>query len=48
MLLGLSCKPAFVFVSTQLIFSRFPLTYFHLAEANLAPRAILKVSDFVL
>ena len=42
MLSGLSFRSAFVFGINSLIFSGFPLTSFHLAETNLAPRAILK------
>ena len=39
MLSGLSFRSAFVFSINSLIFSGFP---FHLAQTNLAPRAILK------
>ena len=42
MLSGLSFRSAFAFSINSLILSGFPLTFFHLAEANLVPRAILK------
>ena len=42
MLSALSFRSAFVFSINSLILSGFPLTPFHLAEANLVPRAILK------
>ena len=42
MLSGLSFKSALVFSINSLILSGFPLISFHLAKANLAPRAILK------
>ena len=39
MLSGLSFRWACVFIINSLILSSFPLTSFHLAEANLVPRA---------
>ena len=42
MLSGLSFRSAFVSSINSLILSGFPLTSFHLAEANLIPRAILE------
>ena len=42
MLSGLSFRSAFVFSINSLILSGFPLTFIHLAETNLVPRAILK------
>ena len=42
MVSGLSFKSAFVFSINSLILPGFPLTSFHLTEANLFPRAILK------
>ena len=42
MLSCLSFRLVFVFSIDSLILSGFPLTSFHLAEANLVPRAILK------
>ena len=39
MLSGLSLRSAFVFSINSLILPGFPLTSFHLAEANLVPRA---------
>ena len=43
MLSGLSFRLDFVFsISLLLILSEFSLTYFHLAEATLVPRAISK------
>ena len=42
MLLAFSFRSAFVFGIKSLILSGFPLTSFHLAEANLVPRAISK------
>ena len=42
MLSCLSFRLVFVFSINSLILSGFPLTSFHLAEANLVPRAILK------
>ena len=42
MLSGLSFSSAFVFSINSLIFSGFPLTSCHLAEASIVPRAILK------
>ena len=42
MLSGLSSKSAIVFSINSVIMSGFLLTSFHLAEANLVPRAILK------
>ena len=40
MLLGLSFRSAFLFSIKPLIFFGFPMTSFHLAEANLILRAI--------
>ena len=42
MLLGLSFRSTFVLSISSLILSGFPLTFIHLAEAKLVPRAILK------
>ena len=42
MLSGLSFKSALVFSINSLILSGFPLISFHLAKANLVPKAILK------
>ena len=42
MLSGLSFRSAFIFSINSLILSGFPLTSYHLAEANLVPRAISK------
>ena len=39
---GLSFRSALVFSINSLILPGFPLTSFHLAEANLIPRSILK------
>ena len=44
MLSGLSFRSAFVLSINSLILFGFPLTSFHLAEANLVPRTILKKS----
>ena len=43
MLSGLSFRSVFVFGINSLILSGFRLTSFHLAEANLVSRAILKI-----
>ena len=43
MLLGLSFRSVFVFSINSLILSGFRLVFFHLAEANLVSRAILKI-----
>ena len=40
MLLGLPFRSAFIFSINSLILSGFTLSSFHLAEANLVPRAI--------
>ena len=42
MLSGLFIRSAFVFKINSLIFSGFPLNFFHLAEANLVPIEISK------
>ena len=42
MLSGRSFRSAFVFIIKSLILPGFPLTSFHLVEANLANRAVLK------
>ena len=42
MLSGRSFRSAFVFITNSLILPGFPLTSFHLVEANLANRAVLK------
>ena len=41
MLSGLSFRSAFIFSINPLILPAFPLTSFHLAEANLVPKANL-------
>ena len=43
MLSGLSFRSPFVFSINSLILSGVPLTFFHLVEANLVPRSILKI-----
>ena len=42
MVSGLSFRSVFVFSISSLILSGFPLTFFHLAEASLVPKAIFK------
>ena len=42
MLLGLSFRLVLIFIVISWILSGFPLSSFHLAKANLVPRAILK------
>ena len=46
MLSEFSFKSAFVFSISSLILSGFPMASFHLAEANLTPRVILKYENF--
>ena len=43
MLSGLSCRSAFVHSINSLILSGFPIDFIRLTEANLVPRAILKI-----
>ena len=45
MLSGPSFRSAFVYSISSLILSGFPLTSFHLADANLVARAILEIEN---